>query len=288
MIAQAVTSEELRLMAGEVERDQRLRASRIDPDALGRLLPQKTPTANTPAHQEEVVQTHVIQSTKYHRPASANDADTQTATATREGEKVQANVYVPPPRVMDAKARITTDAVIVKQQRFGIRLGTWMPARLDRTTTSADPGLVELVLANHVQGDHRTLPKGTLLFARKAYNRGTQRLDLRITKMITPDGHELEINALVYDNARIAGLAGTISNQPVTQTVKSGLVRGLLDTSQLAMNTLGDSSLINTLGDSAVDEVVNNQRAVLDEQQHQTYTIRVTAQDVLIRVEGTF
>lgn len=287
-VVQAVTSEELRLMAGEVERDQRLRESRVDPNELGNLLPQDTRAIATPPAQQEEIQPDRPRSTKYHRPASPDNAGDSFTVTTKETAKIRNNLYVPPPRIMGAGARITTDAVTVAQRRFGIRLGTWMPARLERTTTSSDPGMVEMVLTQDVDGDHRTLPKGTLLFARKAYNQGTKRLDLQIVKVITPEGHEMKVNALVYDSSRVAGLVGTVTGPAVTATVKTGLVRGLLESSQLAMNTLGDSSLINTLGDATVDEVVNNQRAVLDEQQQQTYTIRVTAQDVLIRIEETF
>ena len=287
-VVQAVTSEELRLMAGEVERDQRLRESRVDPDALGNLLPHDKRTIATPPAQHEAIQPDKPQSTKYHRPASPDNAGDLFTVTTKETTKNRNNLYVPPPRVMGAAARITTDAVTVAQRRFGIRLGTWIPARLERTTTSSDPGLVELVLTQDVDGDHRTLAKGTLLFARKAYNQGTKRLDLQIVKIITPEGHEMKVNALVYDHVRVAGLIGAVSGPPMAATVKTGLVRGLLESSQLAMNTLGDSSLVNTLGDTAVNEVVNNQREVLDEQQLNTYTIRVTAQDVLIRIEETF
>ncbi len=304
--AQAITAEELRLIAGQADREDRLRASRINPNDLSSLLPKMNqpapPVTLSPkkAHQKsgkpvskkytQQPKTSAIKKTTLKPISPSTQAATQVAKLSIAPSTTKPdNVYIPPPRIANTKTHTYTDAEpIAKQQTYGIRMGAWLPARLERNATSADPGRVEIVLIKTVQGDHQTLPAGTLLFAEKAYNQGTQKLDMQVVKAITPQGDEITLKGLVYDAGRAAGLQGIVNGNPITTSVKSGVSRGLLDASRVMFASLSTDAAVGTVVNATTDAVIRDQQAVLDVQSPQPYTIHVTAQDVLVRVEETF
>ena len=286
-----LTADNLRLMAGQAEREERLRASRVDPNDLASLLPgQLVIDATMDKQAREKEPTLAPVSTKYtaspavKQSTAVNASRPSTAVAT-----VDRDVYIPPPRQATGKTRIMADAVpVASQSRFGIRMGTWLRARLERNTTSADPGRLELVLIDEVVGDVKGLGQGTLLFADKAYNQSTQRLDMQVVKAITPEGDEFTLRGLIYDDKRNAGLPGLVTGQPVSQSIGKGVSRGLLDASRVALSGLSNSAVVNAVTDRTAEAVITDKQTLLDVQNTQPYTIYVTAQDVLIRVEETF
>lgn len=293
--APPVTAESLRLMAGEAERQERLRASRVDPNDLSALLPRPASKASPPAESNKAVAKTPMVTTpvsrKYTRQADARPAEPKGTSAQAEtlGTTVASNIYVPPSRKMSHNDRIVTDAVTVEtQQKYGIRLGSWLHARLQRNTTSADPGRVEFVLTESYPGDIQTLDQGTVLFAKKAFNPATQRLDLQVIHAITPDGQEIDVNGLIYDDQRMAGLAGILSGEAATASLSRGMRRGLLDATNIAVSEISDNAVVNALTDRTRQAYTDDQSAVLDMQDRSTVLLYVASQDVLIRVEETF
>ncbi len=63
-----------------------------------------------------------------------------------------------------------------------------------------------------VQGDHQLLPAGTFLFSEKRYNQGTKRLDLHVIKARLPNALEIELDCIVYDASKVAGLQGIMQS----------------------------------------------------------------------------
>ncbi|KAF0190508.1 MAG: Uncharacterized protein FD165_2676 [Gammaproteobacteria bacterium] len=295
--AQAISSEELRLLVGDAEREKRVRASRVDPNDLSTLLPVEKPSTTTrpvvpaksgpvttPAHEPPVSRKYATAPSATETPDRRPISPTPSVTPVKKND----NVYVPPARYTARNNPVTSDAVMINQRRFGIRMGSWVQARLRRDTTSADPGLVEMELAATVEGDVRELAAGTLLFAEKAYNHGTKRLDLRIVKAITPDGEELELSGLVYDLKEHAGLLGIVTESPTVETVGTGVRQGLLTAGRVAARQMTGSDIVGTVAGTTAETVIDEKQTVFDHTQTQPYTIHVNAQDVRVRVEATF
>lgn len=197
------------------------------------------------------------------------------------------NVYIPPSRAgFSTQTSIVTDAVKLKQGKFGIRIGSWMQGKLSRNVTNSDPGLIKIILVDDVQGDRRQLPAGTELFAEKQYNQGTKRLDLTIIKAVLPDGMEININAIAYDSEKIAGLPGIVKSN-TRAAAKSGLQDGLLKGAQ-QLSRSGTSDPASTIVGSAVGGVADAKSAQLEQEKPALYTIHVTSQSLFLQVGETF
>lgn len=297
LTAQAISPDELRLLVGDAEREKRIRAARVDPNDLSKLLPGNEATTTTkpetparrggtatPSRESPVSKKHASVTNTGEIPGHRMDAQPPSVDPVKRND----NIYVPPARYSASGTPILSDAVMVNQRRFGIRMGSWAKARLRRDTTSADPGLVEMELAVTLDGDVRTLAAGTLLFAEKAYNHGTKRLDLRVVKAITPDGEELTVSGLVYDQREHAGLLGIVTENTTAQTVGTGVKQGLLNAGRVAARQMTGSDVVGTMAGTTAETVIEEKQTVFDHAQAQPFTIHVNAQDVLVRVEATF
>ncbi len=80
-----------------------------------------------------------------------------------------------------------------KSRTFGIVIGTWFKAHIERRVTNADNGQVEVTLDEDVPGKTKTLPAGTVLFGQKAFNQVSQRLDISLSNGIMPEGIEFDL-----------------------------------------------------------------------------------------------
>lgn len=160
----------------------------------------------------------------------------QSTASTRS---LPSNVYIPPARsTSTARTRTETNILAVPDQPpFGIRRGTWAEVRVERRVSSADPGEVEITLLETISGQHRDLPSGTLLFARKAFNGRSQRMDMMITTALLPDGREIRVSAYAYDRQRNAGLTGSIIRDREGE-VSSALAQGGLTVLSNAANSV--------------------------------------------------
>jgi len=198
-------------------------------------------------------------------------------------------VYVAPARSAGGGngASNNSDAGVVAKRKFGIRIGTWMKGRLNRSTTNSDPGLVEVHITEEIQGDRRSLPAGTIVFCQKRFNRGTRRLDMEILRALLPSGEEVELTALIYDEQRTAGLRGIVVENE-NRSVTSGLVDGVL-TAGGKIASLGANSSAGIIIDSTINSVSGDQRQI-NKAKNPTiaYTIHVPAQTVLVQIQTTF
>ena len=200
-------------------------------------------------------------------------------------------VYVAPARYSStnnsASSSKSSDAVVAKQRRFGIRIGAWFSARMNRETTNFDPGLIEIRVLEDVVGDNRTLPSGSLLFANKIFNKGTKRLDLKIIKGLLPDGEEIVLDGLVYDSSRVAGLHGIVVENDAG-AIASGFKKGLVDAGSSIVSTAVGGTPAGMVLDSAVGAVADAKQAATAAETAAPYTIHVSPQPVLVQVQATF
>jgi hypothetical protein len=195
-------------------------------------------------------------------------------------------VYTPPPRssAVSGEQAIVTDAVH-STVAFGIRLGSWLNASLDRNTTSGESGSVELTLTGDAIGDRRTLPAGTVLFADKNLNNTTKRMEMVVTHGITPTGLEFEMHGLVFDPQKTPGLAGVYVLDK-KESVSRGAQKGAIAAVGAAAGMAGPG-VAGAATNAAAQSVLNDAGTVTDNNAAQA-VIYVSPQALIIRVEKQF
>ena len=270
--AAAVTADQLRGGADDKNREATLRQSRANTGALGDLLPQKSNKyGGAPAASK--------------RPSAAKPKDGAAKAATQPPAVDTTNIYIPRPSAAPTGAAVVSDAV-KPTVAFGIRLGSWLSASLNRNTTNADSGTVELTLTADAIGDRRTLPAGSTLFAEKALNSATKRLEMTVTHGITPSGIEFELRGIVFDPAKTPGLAGVyvVDKKDVAS---KGIARGILAAGGAAVSTLGGGTIAGAATNAATQSVLNDANQVTEINSVQAI-IYVAPQPLIIRIERQF
>jgi hypothetical protein len=276
--AAAVTADELRGAAAEQDRETTQKQSRTDTGSMGSLLPvdpQKSGNSQTSSKYD----TGAKAAAKKHA-AKKHDA------AAASGIEDVSNLYTPPPRssAVSGGQAIVTDAVR-STVAFGIRLGSWLNASLDRNTTSGESGSVELTLTGDAIGDRRTLPAGTVLFADKNLNNTTMRMEMVVTHGITPTGLEFEMHGLVFDPQKTPGLAGVYVLDK-KESVSRGAQKGAIAAVGAAVGMAGPG-VAGVATNAAAQSVLNDASTVTDNNAAQA-VIYVSPQALIIRVEKQF
>ncbi len=194
-----------------------------------------------------------------------------------------------PPWAASPQPVIYSDAVVSgRRHRFGIRLGTWMHARLPARASSADPGRVELVLSRTVHGRHRRLPAGTLLFCVKRLSGATQRMEMVAVQGITPGGREFRLRGRVFDTARVPGLAGVVTVDAVRMLRRSA-GQGVLAAGSTAVGSLlGGTGAAAAAAGAATGSLLSDAGRAIGGSTRRVPIIDVAPQPVLIRVAATF
>lgn len=276
--AAAVTADELRGAAAEQDRETTQRQSRTDTGSMGSLLP-VDPQKSGDSQKSSKYDTSAKSAAKKHA-AKKRDA------AAASGVEDVSNLYTPPPRssAVSGGQAIVTDAV-QSTVAFGIRLGSWLNASLDRNTTSGEAGSVELTLTGDAIGDRRTLPAGTLLFADKSLNNTTKRMEMVVTHGITPTGLEFVMHGLVFDPQKTPGLAG-IYVLDKKESVSRGVQRGAIAAVGAAVGMAGPG-VAGAATNAATQSVLNDASTVTDNNAAQA-VIYVSPQALIIRVEKQF
>jgi hypothetical protein len=161
-----------------------------------------------------------------------------------------------------------------------------MSAALSRSTSSAEPGTVELTLSADVDGDKRTLPAGTVLFAAKNLNSSTKRMELLITHGITPSGQEFKMRGIVFDPQKISGLPGifVVDDKNI---VKHGTQKGLTAAVGAVAKTFNGNPLA-AAGGAATESVMSDTGTAMEYNNAPTAVIYVSPQSLIIRVEERF
>ncbi len=296
--AVAVTADELRGAAADKDREALLRQGRANTGSLGALLPNDSARSSKYGSSKHGTSTKTAvkkPTTKKKRVAKKPDAapapGVPEVSNVVEVPKVTgmsdtSNLYTPPPRsnAVSGGQAIVADAVHATVA-FGVRLGTWLNATLGRNTTSGDSGSVELTLTSDAIGDRRTLPAGTVLFADKALNNITKRMEMVVTYGITPAGLEFEMRGMVFDPQKTPGLAGVYVLDK-KEAVARGATKGAIAAVGAAVGTLG-SGAAGAATHAATQSVLNDANQVTEGNAVQA-VIYVSPQALIIRVEKQF
>lgn len=170
---------------------------------------------------------------------------------------------------------------------FGISIGEMIPVKLDESASNVQPGLIAVKVRKAIHGRERTLPEGTKLFAQSSSVIGSDRLFLRISKGVTPDGEVFQVRGAVFDDSREPGLAGRV--------VSDG--RSLERATSAGVNTLGkellDSAPLNNAGGEATEATLGQ---LLKEKEQEdsaqagrpAYVVVAQPQKAIVQVERTF
>ena len=229
------------------------------------------------------------QVTKYRTRADSADVPVPgpgTPTVRPQPSRTDPDIYIPPPR-LDTASSTQSQVFTPETRRFGITLGSWFRANLERQITNADNGQVEVTLAEDVPGSLRTLPAGTVLFGQKSFNQVSQRLDISLSQGITPAGEEFALVASVYDHTKVSGLVGSIQRQRDAE-VRSSAAKGALTTAQALLSTSLETAGVGAIAEGVGqvgDELLDHERQFIREP---AVLIQVSPQPVLVRVNQTF
>jgi len=312
----AITADELRALSNEKERAEIQRKGRAKSNALGDLISPspssskygaKNSTPDVPAVLPPAAPSATVSDKGEAAPAPiqvvpAIRLDGQPVTPNpravvpahgrgpRVAERGEGGVYVPPASPQSSTASSDAPAgmsdAVPPSTTFGIRLGSWLVAALQRNTTSAESGTVELLITEAYVGDRRTLPAGTMVFAEKVLNTGTKRMELSIKRGITPSGVEFQMEGLVFDPQKTTGLAGVfvLDKKRVATT---GFVKGTLAAIGAVSGTLGTGAQ-GQAARVATQSVLSDTEQASEFNNGQQAIIYVSPQKLLIRVEKQF
>ena len=166
-------------------------------------------------------------------------------------------VYVPPPR-NSSTINTVAGAIVDTSNEFGIPLGTWFQAKLERTASSAESGQIEFKLLNSIEGARKTIPAGTIIFANKSFNPTSKRLEALTTVAVTPEGVEINgIAALVYSRDKTAGITGTIVRDRDGEMISAGSSVLLAAAGEVIPDSTG---LATNAASTFANEMINNER----------------------------
>ncbi len=246
---------------------------------------------NSSNNQSKSYSEEPTQSNKYTKTQPRQEHPQNVRNARRQEEiNQQQRLATTPATNMNTSNRLTvfSDAVEPdKNRHYGIRRGTWIKAELRRNINNAEPGDVGLYLSQEVHGDKKSLPVDTQLFAAKALNNATQRLDMITTYAITPEGREFVLKARIYDTLKVSGLMGIIDADK-SKIAERGTTQGLATLGSSVLGEVSGQSIIGrgfAKGGQSMIEDTQNASQIETQQQ---ITIFVAPQPILLRVEETF
>lgn len=289
--ANAITPDELRAMSADKNREDTQRSSRVNTGAVDTLLPapakQAQPSSSkysagaAPAGNEN---TGAAPVKKKKIKTSTGNVPQVDAASGIDRNTSNADIYVSPAR-QGVSNQVVSDAIPATLV-FGIRLGTWMPAKLNRDTSSAEPGSVELTISEDVIGDKRTLPAGTVLFANKTLNGSTKRMEMIVTNGITPSGQEFKLRGIIFDPLKVSGLSGiyAVDDKAIA---KHGFQKGTVAAVGAATQTMGGLNPLAAAGGAATRSIITDTGGAV-EYNAPTAIIYVSPQPLIIRVEERF
>jgi hypothetical protein len=197
---------------------------------------------------------------------------------------VNTDDYIPPAR-QNTDSKLVTKVLSSNRADFVIRIGSWIDGELVRNVTNADNGDIEIHITSPVFGDYQTLPTGTVLFGRKAFNQGAKRLDITATHGITPppDNIEFTLNATIYSDAQVAGLSGVVVRNREAEMSQASKI-GAAVIGQAFIDSMGEGVTADAAA-AASGKLLDNE---IEQIGKVTWTIHVSPQPVRARINATF
>lgn len=225
------------------------------------------------------------------KPAPQAVAEPKPKLKTVSQERSTSTRYISPSlrgangREQRNEARVTRSNS--KTVKFGISLGTEVAVSLDDSASNIQPGLIKLKVEETIRGRKNNLPHGSTFFARSSAVIGSERLFLSVSRGVTPDGEEFNVQGVVFDIKREPGLAARVVSDGKT----------LARASSEGLNTLG-RELLNaaptngatgaateaTLGQLLKEKAADDQAA----QGRPAYVVIASPQTATVQIESTF
>jgi hypothetical protein len=287
----AVNADDLRSLSADNDRESRASQGRAKAGNLDSLLPGSDKSSVDNSQKDDRIAPKRFKKTKKVSAStgvSTGQTDGRDSTvkkaATDDGKPQEKNEMPLPP--VPAQQTIASDVVPVSTA-FGVRLGIWMEGSINRNTSNAEPGLVEITLTSDIIGTKKTLKAGTQLFAQKQFNSATKRLELRVEKGITPSGQEFTMSGFVFDTQRVSGLQGLV-DMDTEKSVRTGANKGLLAAAGAVAQAAGGATPMGAAAGATAHSVLTDQSNAVDQQKVQEITIYVGPQPLLIRVDQSF
>lgn len=250
-----------------------------------------THNENATVNQQTTPSAEPPRSDKYTQRQPRQDHPQNVRNASRQDavyQQQQPAVATVSSRNPSSRNTVYSDAVEPDEKRhYGILRGTWIKAELRRNINNAEPGDVELYISQEVNGDKKSLPVDTQLFAAKALNSATQRLDMLTTYAITPSGREFELKARIYDTLKVSGLMGIIDADE-SKIAERGTTQGLAALGSSVLGEVGGQNIIGRGLAKGGQSIISDSERASQLDTRQQITIFVAPQPILLRVEETF
>lgn len=222
--------------------------------------------------------------------ASAKTAPVSATPATNRVGRYTRDRYVPRPNGTAQSVRgggFAVDQVTPQGPYFGIRMGTRIRAEIRQPVTNAERNLCEIYIMQDVHGEIEIMPAGTIIFAAKQFNTGTNKLEVSTVKGITPKGEEFKIDAYGKDAMGVAGLSGTITTDG--KAGKRSVSRGAFEVSKGMASALNNGTVVGVGVEAATKNLLSEKESETAKQLNQPqFIIRVDPQPVILMVEKTF
>ena len=191
-------------------------------------------------------------------------------------------LYMKPVVIVSSdSSSLTLDA----DDEFGIPFGQWIQARLERVVTSADNGEIEFIINEDVQGRSMVLSRETIVFADKGYNPLTKRMDLLVTRAISPEDNKIVFRAVIYDAKKVSGLAGILERDRQGEA-KAAVGKSALQIARSVVSGVTADTLVGDASESVANDLLQNEGRYLNGAPDAL--IRVYPQLVYLRIVESF
>jgi hypothetical protein len=226
--------------------------------------------------EQKIANTHPVQPRDADRQHSAKGAakkESSNSNLLRGKDRIELK-----PRVSYPKANTV---------KYGIKMGTQIQVKLVGGATSVQLGLVRFELLEAVTGEEDVLPVGTLIFGKPFANNGSDRIQVRITKGITPDGDEFSLRGWIRGSDGMDGLLGKVVSDG--QLVARSLNETVNAAGRAALASVADDSIALTSMKSGLSNAQSEQSEESDRVfGRPEFIVQASEQLAMLEIERTF
>lgn len=210
---------------------------------------------------------------RYHSANEAAKKESSNSNLLRGKDRIELK-----PRVSYPKANTV---------KYGIKMGTQIRVKLVGGATSVQLGLVRFELLEAVTGEEDVLPVGTLIFGKPFANNGSDRIQVRITKGITPDGDEFSLRGWIRGSDGMDGLLGKVVSDG--QLVARSLNETVNAAGRAALASVADDSIALTSMKSGLSNAQSEQSEESDRVfGRPEFIVQASEQLAMLEIERTF
>ncbi len=175
----------------------------------------------------------------------------------------------------------------VNRVKYGIKMGTQIRVKLVGGATSVQLGLVRFELLEAVTGEEDVLPVGTLIFGKPFANNGSDRIQVRVTKGITPDGDEFSLRGWIRGSDGMDGLVGNVVSDG--QLVVRSLNETVHVAGRAALASVADGSIALNAMKSGLSHAQSEQSEESDRVfGRPEFIVQASEQFAMLEIEQTF